>query len=62
MAKLSINEDCIGCGQCAGISPELFEVKERKSHPKKTDLNEEETKKAKIAAENCPVSAISVSE
>ena len=26
MEKLNVNENCIGCGMCAAIDPEHFEI------------------------------------
>ena len=45
---------CIGCGTCAAICPEAFEVKEDgKAHVKKQDAPCIEE-----AIESCPVNAI----
>ncbi len=49
-------EKCIGCGACASVCPEGFEMKGDKASVKKQDA-----KCAKEAAESCPVNAISVS-
>ncbi len=52
---IKINNDCIGCGSCASICPEVFEMKGSKARVKK---------QAKIpcvqeAIDSCPVNAIS---
>jgi len=58
MAKISINQNCIGCGSCAAICPDLFELENGKARPKKPSVTD--VKCAKEAAESCPVKAISV--
>lgn len=49
---------CIGCGSCASICPEVFEMDDNGKAQVKSNAN----KKAKCieeAIESCPVSAIS---
>jgi len=56
MVKIDQNK-CIGCGMCAGTCPETFIM----NHDGKAEVVKDEvTDCAKNAAENCPVSAISV--
>lgn len=62
MAKYKITQErekCIGCGTCAAVCPENWEMKkDGKSSPKKTEVNDIGCNKA--AEENCPVSIIHV--
>jgi len=54
--KLRVDkEKCIGCGSCAAMFPDVFEVKGDKAEVKKEHIDE---KSAKEAIELCPVQAI----
>jgi len=48
---------CIGCGMCAGLCPETFQLN---ANGKSEVINDQNTDCAKNAAENCPVGAISL--
>ena len=62
MAKIKINENCIGCGACTAIAKECFEFSdEGYAKPIKEEVNEI-TEDIKEAAEGCPVSAIEIDE
>ena len=54
-------EACIGCGNCQDVCPEVFAIEgDGKSHVKKSAPLD---KKCVIAAaENCPVTAITVED
>ncbi len=53
--------NCIGCGACASICPDNWEMmKDGKSKPKKTTLTEMGCNKD--AAEGCPVNVIHIIE
>ncbi len=54
MAVTVDTEACIGCGACVSLCPDVFELKDGKSHVKG------EGGCAKEAADACPVNAISV--
>jgi ferredoxin len=48
---------CIGCGACAAVCEDVFEMKDGKSHVKK-GKEKSSTPCAKEAVEVCPVNAI----
>ena len=52
-----IEEDCIACGTCEGICPEVFHVTDRSRVNDGVDFNDYE-EEIKEAAESCPVSVI----
>lgn len=57
--RYKVNEDCIGCGQCASICPEVFKLTdEGVARAKDGDFDGEIDSAAHEAAEECPVSAI----
>ena len=71
--KVIINKDsCIGCGVCASMAPEIFEIKDMKSNLKGMEsitsgkqeklIEENLGEKAKEAASACPTKSISVEE
>jgi len=57
--RYKVNEDCIGCGLCAGTCPEVFSLtQEGVASAREEDVQGETDRLAQEAAENCPVSAI----
>lgn len=53
---------CIGCTQCAGICPEVFSMEGTLAVAQPGKLPGELVPAAIDAAQNCPVSAITLSE
>jgi ferredoxin len=52
-------DKCIGCGLCAGLCPEIFQMNlEGKSEA----INNQVTDSVKQAAASCPVEAIIITE
>jgi ferredoxin len=62
ITKIIVDCDlCVGCGACAAMAPEVFALgKKGKSEVKNPNTSDDES--VKIAAESCPVSAISIFE
>jgi len=59
--KVNLNqEECIGCGVCAQICPEVFELNEDAG--KARVIRPEGAECAQEAADSCPVSCIEVTE
>lgn len=57
--KLEVNENCIGCGACAAICPDVFDLKDDGYAYVKVDIIPEEKKEdAMDALEGCPTGAI----
>ena len=57
--KFRVNENCIGCGLCEGICPEVFEMSEEgvaKAMDEEVDSSVEGS--AMDAKNSCPVNAI----
>ncbi len=54
-------EKCIGCGLCAQVAPEVFEMLEDKAVVMMDEIHEDKEETAKDGAEQCPVTAIMVS-
>lgn len=58
--KVKVNSDaCIGCGACAAIAPETFEINdEGLSTPIVDEVADDNVDSAKEAIESCPTGAI----
>lgn len=62
--KVKVNRDsCIGCGACAAICDEVFEIDDEGLSVAKTEEVEEDKKQeVQDAADSCPTGAIEVEE
>jgi len=56
--KARVTEDCIACGRCTEICPEVFEMGEDIAQVKVDEIPEEFLGAAQEAADECPTSAI----
>lgn len=57
--KLKVNKDlCIGCGACAAVAPEIFEIEDDGLACVYTNINDNNEEDAIDAKEGCPTSAI----
>jgi len=56
--KARVTEDCIACGRCVEICPEVFEMGEDKAFAKVDPVPTEFEEAAQEAADECPTSAI----
>lgn len=58
---VSIRNNCVGCGACAVISPEVFEIHDRIAtvNQNKVDSHEDSCIDAAIS---CPVNAIKIDD
>ena len=62
--KVKVNQDsCIGCGACAAVCENVFELNdEGLSQAKVTEINEKDSQDVRNAADACPTGAIEVEE
>ena len=54
-------ELCIGCGLCAQVAPEVYEMKDDKAITIVDEIPADKEDDAKNGADQCPVNAIVVS-
>lgn len=61
--KAKVDEDvCIGCGLCAGICADVFEMDDAVAVVIADPVPEHAKESCREAAESCPVEAISITE
>ncbi|MFH1847152.1 MAG: ferredoxin [Candidatus Omnitrophota bacterium] len=53
-------EKCIGCGLCAQVSSDVYEMQDDKAIVKMDEIPEDKAEEAKNGADQCPVTAIVV--
>ena len=54
-------EACIGCGLCVQVAPEIYEMQEDKAVSLVDEIPEDKVEDAQNGADQCPVTAITVS-
>ncbi len=60
--KTRVTEDCIACGRCIEICPEIFEMGEDIAQVKVNVVPDEYEDATREAADECPTSAIIIEE
>lgn len=62
--KVKVNQDaCIGCGACAAICDEVFEINDDGlSEAKVEEVKDELQDEVRDAADSCPTGAIEIEE
>ena len=58
--KTKVTEDCIACGECVDICPEVFQMGEEYAEVQVDTVPSDSEENVKEAAEACPVDAIIV--
>jgi ferredoxin len=58
--KAHVTEDCVACGRCVEIGPEVFEMGEDIARVKTDPIPKEYEAATQEAADECPTSAIVV--
>ena len=59
MKKYIVNENCIGCGLCESVCPEVFKVEDDElAHVISEDVDNDLEDSAEEARASCPVDAI----
>ncbi len=58
--KARVTEDCIACGRCIEICPDVFEMGEDIAQVKVDEVPEEFQEATQEAVDECPTSAIVV--
>jgi ferredoxin len=56
-----VNEECIFCGLCADMCPEVFQLGEEIAFVTSKEIGEEHQDCCREAAEECPTEAIEIS-
>ena len=56
-----VNDNCIGCGLCAGTCPDVFQMTDEGRAQALADVPVQWETEAQAAADACPVDAIEIS-
>ena len=55
-----VNENCIGCGLCASMSPDVFTMTDEGVAAARDEIPPEQEDQTRETAESCPVTAIEI--
>ena len=58
--RARVTEDCVSCGRCVEICPEVFEMGDDRARVKVDEIPEQYRDATQQAADECPTSAIIV--
>lgn len=56
----NVNENCVGCGYCVGVCPEVFSLTDEGFATASADISKVQEDLVIEAADGCPVDAIEV--
>ncbi len=62
MLSAHVNENCIGCGLCASLVPDVFAIAEEGVARGKDRIRDGQADAVREAADSCPVDAIELEE
>jgi len=62
LMKVTISEECVSCGLCVDICPDVFEMGTECAQVKMANVPEKFETAVRQAADECPVSAIAVEQ
>ena len=62
MAKIIIDDSCIGCGVCESIYPDVFEMRDDGKAYVKEDVTDWDESLVQEAIDQCPTGSISIVE
>ena len=60
--KVTVNDECVACGLCVDVCPEVFALDDEKAEVKVDVVPAEHEQAVKDAADDCPVEAIEIEE
>ena len=60
--KAEVTQDCIACGRCVEICPEVFEMGDDIAQVKMSPVPADHEGAVREAADECPTDAITISE
>jgi len=58
--SVHVNQNCIGCGLCASLCPDIFLMTQEGVAAAKDAITPDQRTRAREAADSCPVDAIEV--